>query len=881
MPQWGCRTERSGLYELSAGEVAGDAFGFAFRASASQTAAGLSMSVRPPIGGRASVLALVGAALLAVPAVAAAAPEQAKLTASDGDAYDIFGDSVALSGDTAVVGAPQDDSNRGSAYVFTRTGSTWTRQARLTASDVAPFEILDFGESVALSGDTAVVGASGDTVGANGDQGSAYVFIRTGSTWTEQAKLTAADGTANDRFGESVAVSGDTAVVGARRDTVGANNSQGSAYVFTRTGSTWTEQAKLTAADGTANDEFGFSVALSGDTAVLGAHLGDLGPNTGQGSAYVFTRTGSTWTEQAKLTAADGPPYLHFGESVAVSGDTAVVGASDDDVGANELQGSAYVFTRTGSTWTKQAKLTAADGAANDHFGESVALSGDTAVVGTWRDTVGANGQQGSAYVFTRTGSTWTEQARLTAFDGAAGDLFGSSVALSGDTAAVGAPGDDVGPLASQGSAYVFTGLFTGPGPPATLDLSPASARNPVGATHCVTATVRDAAGARLPDVTVRFAVTGSVTESGSATTDADGEATFCYIGPERPGADAITAFADANGNGSDDGDSEPDAAATKTWVPPTLDLSPASASTTVGATHCVTATVRDAYAIGIPDVTVRFAVTGSVTESGSATTDADGEATFCYIGPKKEPGADVITAFADINGNGSDDGETEPDDDATKTWTPRPDQAGAPELDQSFTSPDNLTGFINECCNFVAQTFTAGRDGSLAAVNVDIYDANAAQLDTPLRISIRNTEDGLPGQTVLATTVLDSQDVPLSRLITFPQQPRIHAGVRYAIVVNIENPPPFDVAGWEGADGDGYPLGDACALLYGTWFCYNREYFERFGIDEAGFDFHFRTYVSPLPTSRSRCRNGGWRNFGFKNQGQCVAFVERGQSSG
>jgi hypothetical protein len=385
--------------------------------------------------------------------------QQAKLTAGDGAAIDVFGYSVAVSGDTAVVGAPQDhigaNVNQGSAYVFTRSGTTWSQQAKLTAGDGDRHD--QFGYSVALSGDTAAVGAYHDLIGANANQGSAYVFTRSGTTWSEQVKLTAGDGAAFDEFGVSVAVSGDTAVVGARVDDIGANADQGSAYVFTRSGTTWSEQAKLIAGDGAGGDQFGRSVALSGDTAVVGAETDDIGANASQGSAYVFTRSGTVWSQQAKLTAGDGAGGDQFGISVAVSGDTSVVGALGDDIGANTGQGSAYVFTRSGTTWSQEAKLTAGDGAASDGFGWSVALSGDTAVVGAFLDDIGVNIEQGSAYVFTRNGTTWSQEAKLTAGDGAAGDQFGYSVALSGDTALVGAFGDDIGANASQGSAYVFT----------------------------------------------------------------------------------------------------------------------------------------------------------------------------------------------------------------------------------------------------------------------------------------------------------------------------------------------------------------------------------------------------------------------------------------
>jgi CSLREA domain-containing protein len=212
------------------------------------------------------------------------------------------------------------------------------------------------------------------------------------------------------------------------------------------------------------------------------------------------------------------------------------------------------------------------------------------------------------------------------------------------------------------------------PGAPATVTVEPATATNPVDTEHCVTATVRDALGNPVPGVTVRFSVTGSVTTSGSATTDADGEAQFCYQGPTQPGADAITAFADTNGDGDQDA-GEPSGAASKTWVPgapATVTVEPATATNPVDTEHCVTATVRDALGNPVPGVTVRFSVSGSVTTNGSATTDADGEAQFCYEGPT-QVGADTITAFADTNGDGDQDAG-EPSGVATKTWV-----AGAP----------------------------------------------------------------------------------------------------------------------------------------------------------------------------------------------------------
>jgi len=380
------------------------------------------------------------------------------LTPSDGVASQWLGFSVAISGTNAIAGSPYDtigaNTAQGSAYIFRVLGTGWTQEAQKAASDGAGADHL--GSSVAISGDTAVVGASADDVGANADQGSAYVFVRSGTGWTEQAHLFATtDGAAGDNFGVSVAVYRDTVIVGADKHDHGGTD-QGSAYVFTRSGTTWTQQTELNSSDGAAGDAFGHSVGIDGNTAIIGAHQHTVGGNANQGSAYVFSRSGVTWSQQAQLTASDGASDDHFGTSVAMSGTTAIVGANLDDAPSAD-QGSAYVFVSSGSVWTEQAHLTASDGAATDHFGTSVAISGDTAIVGADADDVGVNGDQGSAYVFTRSGSVWSEQAHLTASDGSAADNFGVSVGISGDTAVVGSYLDGVGANAAQGSAYVFT----------------------------------------------------------------------------------------------------------------------------------------------------------------------------------------------------------------------------------------------------------------------------------------------------------------------------------------------------------------------------------------------------------------------------------------
>jgi hypothetical protein len=344
------------------------------------------------------------------------------------------------------------------------------QQAQLTGTGGAAGDV--FGYSVAISGGTALVGAAFDTVGGTAQQGSVYVFTRSGASWSQQAQLTAADGAANDNFGTSVAISGDTALVAASNDDVGASIDQGSVYIFTRSGSSWSQQAQLMAADGAASDHFGTRVALSGDTALAGALGDDVGASAEQGSAYVFTRSGASWSQQAKLTAADGAADDYLGSSVAISAETALVSAPHDTVSGNAYQGSAYVFARSGASWSQQAQLKAADGAAGDWFGSSVSIFGDSAVVGSPHDTLGSNTYQGSAYVFARSGNGWSQQAKLTASDGAANDNFGWSVALSGDTVLVAAPYDTVGGNSSQGSACVFPLDSTAPTSTATKNVT-------------------------------------------------------------------------------------------------------------------------------------------------------------------------------------------------------------------------------------------------------------------------------------------------------------------------------------------------------------------------------------------------------------------------
>jgi hypothetical protein len=379
--------------------------------------------------------------------------QQAKLLAIVPENEDKFGDSVAVDGDTVLVGAPGQYewllTYPNSAYVFVRNGSSWTLETRLSGTG-------RFGRSVALSGDTALVGAprhASESVTGGG----AYVFVREASRWTQEEVLVASDRAPLDEFGSSVALRGDRALVGAPKDDGAAGSDVGSAYVFTRTGSFWTEEGKLTASDPVKEDYFGSAVALEGETALISSPRFSPSPAAEGSRCYLFVRNGSTWQQQAMLSGTAGPPASLFGTAVALSGDMALVGEILGETVAGLKGGSAYVFTKTGDLWTQAIKLTAEFTPADDGIGSSVVISGNNAVIGAPYDDTLAGKDAGSAYVFVRRNSLWREEAKLTAADGAQGDRFGCSVAWTDDTAVVGASRSDTAAGADAGCAYVFS----------------------------------------------------------------------------------------------------------------------------------------------------------------------------------------------------------------------------------------------------------------------------------------------------------------------------------------------------------------------------------------------------------------------------------------
>lgn len=391
----------------------------------------------------------------------AIAPSE-KLVALGGEPGDRFGHSVALDGDVLVVGAYRDDDmcapgtscNSGSVHVYRRANNQWLHEAELHADDLASGD--NFGRAVALSGNTLLVGSPLDDDHGSGS-GSAYVFTFSGGAWTQQAKLTASDAASGDTFGGALAIEGDTAVVGSVRNDHAGGSNAGAAYVYTRTGGTWSQTAKLTAADAEANANFGNAVDLSLDTIIVGAENDDdpvVGRNAG--AAYMFTLLGGSWTQTAKVTASLTEMDARFGWAVKVLGETAVITALEEDD-----HGAVYVFLRgAANSWNLHQRLESDDVATFDDFGHSLALGETTLVIGAVYDDDACGGSpacdSGSAYIFEMAGGAWTQTTKLTAIDASADDEFGYSVAMNDDTIVVGARrneqlGDDAG------AVYAFT----------------------------------------------------------------------------------------------------------------------------------------------------------------------------------------------------------------------------------------------------------------------------------------------------------------------------------------------------------------------------------------------------------------------------------------
>ncbi|MEP7288307.1 MAG: putative Ig domain-containing protein [Chloroflexota bacterium] len=577
---------------------------------------------------------------------------QTELIANDGTANDYFSDAVAVSGNTVIVGAPATINYIGAAYVFVMTGGTWVFQAKLTASDGVASDL--FGGAVGLSGDTAIVGAS-----RNSNQiGAAYIFVRSGTTWTPQQKLTANDGLPKDAFGTSVSIDTDTAIIGAP-NTPG-HSAIRKAYAFVRSGSAWTQQQELLAGDDLPTDSFGIRVAVSGDLALIGAE----GQNSNAGSAYVFARSNTTWTLQQKLTASDGASGDFFGCSVAIDGTSAVIGA----VGKSTSTGAAYVFTTNGITWSQQQKLSANDGASGDYFGEGVALSGNAIIVGNYG---------GSApYVFTYNGVLWTQQQKLIANNDTDADYFGQSVAIDGAIVVTGFLDNNTRAayvfnsnlpvitsidhtMFTAGSTNTFTvtatgsptPIFSATGLPAWATLNPTTGvlngtpPNTIGSPFAITITATNGVA---PDATQNFTLTvnqaPTITSTGHASFTVDSAGTFNVTATGNPAptfsATGLPAWATLN---------------TTTGV---LSGKPLNS---LGSPFAVTLTAANGV---LPNATQNFTLTVGAEPLDTVGVFRPSTATFYLRNANTTGAANIITAFGtstdlpvtgDWNGDGID----------------------------------------------------------------------------------------------------------------------------------------------------------------------------------------------------------------------------------
>lgn len=379
-------------------------------------------------------------------------PELTKLLPTTGQTTALFGLSAALDGDTLAVGAPGEAGASGAVWVFEREGDGWSVPVRVVPAD--PETLAYFGHSVDVEGDTLAVGAW-QANAAGVDSGAAYVFARDAGGWTQQAKLVGSDTAAEDLFGSDVGLAGDTLVVGAWwHDTNGLFRA-GQAYVFERSGTTWTETQVLAAKDADATDRFGYAIDVDGNRLAVGA-WNDSDQVTGGGAAYVFEREASGWTQIQKLAPDDPVPLEAFGFALDLRGDLLAIGTS-----SGNHPGATYVFGREPAGWVQDDRLTASDGVPRDDFGMSVAWGGDLLFVGAGGRFVDPP-VPGTAYRFAYEGGVLTEQARLVAGDREPGDQLGISVAADGDRVVVGA--DFESELGDQaGAAYVF-GLEPGPG---------------------------------------------------------------------------------------------------------------------------------------------------------------------------------------------------------------------------------------------------------------------------------------------------------------------------------------------------------------------------------------------------------------------------------
>ena len=378
---------------------------------------------------------------------------------------------VDVVGDVVIVGVHDVDVNNlaGAGRIFTRNRRKWEQTAELVAHDrnvdqPKPGQ-AGFGFAVALSGrtgrtvaDYAIIGAPGDD-GAAKDAGAAYIYAFSGKNWKREMKITAEDAVAGDAFGFVVSIDGTAAVVGAPKADIGAAKNVGAAYIFVRDANRWKQNAKLIPKDAARSDALGEAVDIQKDTAIIGAPGHTHDGVRFAGAVFVFVRDGDAWREHAKLTADDAAPSDRFGVSVDIEGDTVIVGSLLNDAGGTKDAGAAYIFVRDGNTWIQGAKLIAPGKKKGDHFGAGVATTGKIAVVGAPLRAENGLGA-GAAYSFVNVDGVWKNAETVVPEDAAPNLVFGSTVAISGDTIVVasGAAPEVAAGFANGTAAYVYSG---------------------------------------------------------------------------------------------------------------------------------------------------------------------------------------------------------------------------------------------------------------------------------------------------------------------------------------------------------------------------------------------------------------------------------------
>lgn len=396
--------------------------------------------------------------------------EEAMLSASDKAAEDYFGSVIAIddTGIRVIVGSygadPSGINYGGKAYIFTRTGSTWSQEAILTANTVVAAEYFGFAVAITGAGDRVIIGARGATATAP-YSGAVYVFIRSGTTWTQESRFGGANGSANDQFGYSVAVdsNGDRIAIGAPSANPGSIQDAGAVYIFRRNVSTWIQEAYLSPSEINSGIAFGQStidITSDGTRMIAGAPYLTAGGISGNGRAYVFVRSGTTWSQEQIIANSDAPAtYDNYGSNVAISGDGTrlVIGCLGKEYGGYTDAGACYVYSRSGSSWSFERKILSSTINSYSNFGGAIAINNNGSRIAIGETTIQPGTKKGAVHTYVRSGTAWSFETKITAsqaFTGIGGSI---DIASDGFRIASGNSSSEVAGVVNAGAAYIFS----------------------------------------------------------------------------------------------------------------------------------------------------------------------------------------------------------------------------------------------------------------------------------------------------------------------------------------------------------------------------------------------------------------------------------------